>query len=350
MTTQASIVIELEDSEECLNISTVFTDAFFKKLEYDVKVEVEIANGDASTSESGDKMGGGSGNVHEITMPYSLFYRVFSGISKVFRRKSKTVEEKPIDAKVESPTKNESPDKDLSDKSTSKSWFQSQGQGTPSLVNSLKNIRDSLVTSPTKVDEKAGVMSLLTPKEDNKPLVPEETKEPEEPDEEEEQEEEEDEDEDEEEPEEEEEEEDEEESKEQEKESKEQEEPQVLTKRQRDFKSEIDKCLKLFETKDGQQYVVRFDLHGTDIKRVESKTEYSHYMDEYRIKREIDIISEGTKRLADYSSCEQYVVDGRYIIIGPLVPKEEDQQHPEQVWSVIKNTEAYKKFVRYNII
>jgi len=108
--------------------------------------------------------------------------------------------------------------------------------------------------------------------------------------------------------------------------------------------------LKLFESKDGQQYVVRFDLHGTDIKRVESKTEYSHYMDEYRIKREIDIISEGTKRLADYSSCEQYVVDGRYIIIGPLVPKEEDQQHPEQVWSVIKNTEAYKKFVRYNII
>jgi hypothetical protein len=335
MTTQASIVIELEDSEECLNISTVFTDAFFKKLEYDVKVEVEIANGDASTSESGEQTGGGSGNVHEITMPYSLFYRVFSGISKVFRRKPQTVEEKPIDAKVESLTK-ESPDKDLSDKSTSKSWFQSQGQGTPSLFDSLKNIRDSLVTSPTKVDEKAGVMSLLTPKEDNKMLVPEETKE-EEPEEEEEQEEEEDEDE-------------EEEQEEEEDEEQEQEEPQVLTKRQRDFKSEIDKCLKLFDTKEGQQYVIRFDLHGTDIKRVESKPEYSHYMDEYRIKREIDIISEGTKRLADYSSCEQYVVDGRYIIIGPLVPKEEDQQHPEQVWSVIKNTEVYKKFVRYNII
>jgi len=83
---------------------------------------------------------------------------------------------------------------------------------------------------------------------------------------------------------------------------------------------------------------------------VESKTEYSHYMDEYLLKREIDIISNGRKKMVSTEHCEQYIVDGRYIILGPIEDKPQEDLKPEIQWNTIKNTEAYKKFVRYNII
>jgi hypothetical protein len=116
-------------------------------------------------------------------------------------------------------------------------------------------------------------------------------------------------------------------------------------------KEEIKEFVGVWEKSEtGETPVMRIELFGKDIKRVESKTEYSHYMDEYLLKREIDIISNGRKKMVSTEHCEQYIVDGRYIILGPIEDKPQEDLKPEIQWNTIKNTEAYKKFVRYNII
>jgi hypothetical protein len=96
--------------------------------------------------------------------------------------------------------------------------------------------------------------------------------------------------------------------------------------------------------------VIHIKIFGKSIQQVSQKTEYSHYVDEYLLKREIDIISSGKKQIADTQFCQQYIIDGVYLIIGPIENKTVDNsQDPKQKWSIIKNTDVYKKFVRYNI-
>lgn len=358
-TTSITVEIPITDSEECLNVGSMLTESFFKKLEYNVNVELDVKSDDAS-----QQTGGGS--VSEITLPYALFYRVFSSFSKPFTSK-KVSEEVPIAAKWDEP---EVVSTKTNKASTSKSY--------ESFYELLEQMRNTIETNPTNVDRAPTYLDAFnfrkTPdvkaasvkeevlandvKEESKinenasqtmklfKITPTEIQD----------------------------------DKSLKKNIEEEEElpikeevpsteelpikeelpsieEEVLEKsspklslRQQESKKEIDKCLSIFNKSDGKEYVLRFDIKGKDVKRVESKTEYSHYMDEYRIKREIDIISEGTKRMADIERCEQYIVDGRYIIIGPLVPKQPEEQNPEQVWNRIKNTEAYKKFIRYNII
>jgi hypothetical protein len=334
-----SVVIEIP--AETMDVAAIFTKSFFDKL--GVKTDVVCVKCPSKTNEEEHSGQEGGERPKELTMPYRLFYNIFSIFSLPFssnnpenepNKVNNTVAEKP----PKPPVLEEKPD-------TAESTVPGD---TASFREFLKN---TIVSNPTKVEKDApslynmgekAVVSIVKPALTLKPLSLSDIKmednyEPEKQ----------------------------EEKEESLKETVEPKDVQEPTETQESKKETVVTTVPLFnnqkeeikefvgvweKSETGETPVLRIELFGKDIKRVESKTEYIHYMDEYLLKREIDIISNGRKKMVSTEHCEQYMVDGRYIILGPIEDKPQEDLKPEIQWNTIKNTEAYKKFVRYNII
>lgn len=339
-----SVVIEIP--AETMDVAAIFTKSFFDKL--GVKTDVVCVKCPSKTNEEEHSGQEGGERPKELTMPYRLFYNIFSIFLLPFssnnpenepNKVNNTVVEKP----PKSPVSEEKPD--TKEIKTAESTVPDVKTGdTASFREFLKN---SIVSNPTKVKEDApslynmgekAVVSIVKPALTLKPLSLSDQQQQGKPEEEDNN--------------------DISEKKEVEKETVEEHESIKTSKKSsttvplfNNQKEEIKEFVGVWEKSEtGETPVLRIELFGKDIKRVESKTEYSHYMDEYLLKREIDIISNGRKKMVSTEHCEQYIVDGRYIILGPIEDKPQEDLKPEIQWNIIKNTEAYKKFVRYNII
>lgn len=341
--------------ENIPDTSAILTDAFFKKLGLNADVVVYV--GTPNT-----QVGGGSSSVKEITMPYRLFYTAFSNVSRSL--KSKKVEPVVATAKSSWSPFTGTDSKSESIEEPAPDTKQTDGKDY-AFTDFLSNVSKTIVTNPTKVDDTKPILDISEVTDtvvksiqvENKPVDREEittlsdrivtymsepkTDIPEEKPEEKK-------------------EESEEEPKE---EAPKEEEPkeESLTKDivhppLEDKVSPITQFISIFskpatesETEDITN-TVHIKLTGKDIKEVSGKTEYSHYMDEYLLKREIDIMSKGLKKMVDTQYCVQYLVDGRYVILGAIEDKPQEDLNAPEKWKNIKNTEAYKKFVRYNIV
>jgi hypothetical protein len=371
--------------ENIPDTSAILTDAFFKKLGLNADVVVYVGTPNA-------QVGGGYDEVHvnKLTMPFRLFYTAFSNLSQSLKTKERELAKSSPAPMTETYSKRESvtesvpetkqdtysiPEKDGKSESmidsvfdtkrfsVTKSLFDTKTETVPEanksnykFVDFLSNISKTIATNPTKIDDTKSVLDMSevadtvvnSVKIENKPVDKEAITtlseriatymgEPEK-----------------------------EEEKQEEEKKKETEEKVEEEKKDEEEKKEeeekpvspISQFLNIFskpETESEKEderitNIVRIKLTGKDIKEVSGKTEYSHYMDEYLLKREIDIISKGFKKMVDTKYCVQYLVDGRYVILGAIEDKpQEDLKAPEK-WKIIKNTEAYKKFVQYNII
>ena len=343
-----SVVIEIP--AETMDIGAIFTKSFFDKL--GLKTDVVCVKCPTRNQMEDEEHSGQEGGerAKELTMPYRFFYNIFSLFSLSFSSNNSSNEPNKVNVAVAAaPPKPPVPVKkpDIEVYKTAKSTVPGD---TSSFGEFLEN---TIVTNPTKVEEdapslydigKKTVVSIVKPavelhpvllseSEDTekpvKPVKPEETEKPEKPEETEETE-----------------------------DTEKPEKPVQKTVNQESTvplfdnkKESIKEFVSIWKNPEsGETPVLRIELFGKDIKRVESKSEYSHYMDEYLLKREIDIISNGRKKMVSTEYCEQYIVDGRYVILGPIEDKPKEDLKPEIQWSTIKNTEAYKKFVRYNII
>lgn len=325
-----SVVIEIP--AETMDIAAIFTKSFFDKLGLEtdvvcVKCPVEKP-GEEDEKHSGQE---GGERPKELTMPYRLFYNIFSIFSLPFSSQSNNTKDT-----VDKPAVAAAPPKPPVSKEISKPENTKPAESTVSDIKQEKDtksfsefLKNTIVSNPTKVEENAPslynigketVVSIVKPVASLNPVDLSDTKkeEPKEP-------------------------------------VSKTMESTVAMPIFDNQKESIKEFVSVWPSNTSDQAstptpVLRIELFGKEIKRVESKTEYSHYMDEYLLKREIDIISNGRKKMVSTQYCEQYIVDGRYVILGAIEDKPQEDLKPEIQWNIIKNTEAYKKFVRYNII
>jgi hypothetical protein len=336
-----SVVIEIP--AETMDIGAIFTKSFFDKL--GLKTDVVCVKCVHKEEHSGQE---GGERPKELTIPYRWFYSIFS----VFNTSSSSNRQRSEPNTVNTYIPEESPKSSVYMEKADTLYYKpmestvhvvkqdtTESGDTNSFGDFLKN---TIVSNPTKVDDKVqsslydiGKDTVASVVEPVITLKPVELKEP---------------------------------DKTKEEELKSQEEPYKTSKTVVDTtkstvhlfdnnKESIKEFVDIWEkptepsaTAVDTPPVLRIELFGKEIKRVESKTEYSHYMDEYLLKREIDIISNGRKKMVSTEYCEQYIVDGRYVILGAIEDKPQEDLKPEVQWNSIKNTEAYKKFVLYNII